>query len=144
MLERQCGAGEELQVRGQGARLLQHQPALCWLEASSPRAQSQGTPRWRGGFGRALGLHKTRHFTLGNKKLNVPLDHKPLLKFLGYRELGDIENPMILNLKEKTLCWRFSMEQVPGKDHHVANAMSWFPEKEPVIDDSWRPWGTSR
>ena len=96
------------------------------------------------GFGRGLGLHKTRHFTLGNKKLNVPLDHKPLLKFLGDRELGDIENPMILNLKEKTLCWRFSMEQVPGKDHHVANAMSWFPEKEPVIDDSWKPWGTSR
>ena len=45
------------------------------------------------------------------------MDHKPLLKILGNRELADIENPRILNLKQKTLRWRFDMEHVPGKDH---------------------------
>ena len=39
----------------------------------------------------ARALHKTRHFTLGNKKLTVLMDHKPLLKILGDRELADIE-----------------------------------------------------
>ena len=69
------------------------------------------TPTW------ASSVHKTRHFTLGNKKLTVLMDHKPLLKILGNRELADIENPRILNLKQKTLRWRFDMEHVPGKDH---------------------------
>ena len=34
-----------------------------------------------------------------NDKLIVLVDHKPLLKILGDRELADIENPRILNLK---------------------------------------------
>ena len=48
----------------------------------------------------AWALHKTRHFTMGNKKLTVLVDHKPLLKILGNRELVDIENPKILNFKQ--------------------------------------------
>ena len=52
------------------------------------------------------------------------MDHKPLLKILCNRELADIENPIILNQKQKTLHWRFGEEYVPGKDHHMADAMS--------------------
>ena len=67
----------------------------------------------------AWALHKTRHFTLGNKKLTVAVDHKPLLKILGDRELADIDNPRILNFRQKTLRWRLEVVHVPGKDHHV-------------------------
>ena len=50
----------------------------------------------------AWALYKTRHFTLGSKKLTVLVDHKPLLKIMGDRELADIDNPRILNLKQKS------------------------------------------
>ena len=87
----------------------------------------------------AWALHKTRHFTLGNEKLTVLVDHKALLKILGDRELANIENPRILNLKQKTLRWRFGMEHVPGKDHHVEDAMSRFPVEKPKGEESWGP-----
>ena len=56
----------------------------------------------------AWALHKTHHFTLGNKKLTVLMDHNSLPKILGDRELADIESPRILNLKQKTLCTNVS------------------------------------
>ena len=75
----------------------------------------------------AWALHKTRHFNLGSEKLMVLVDHKALLKILGDRELADINNPRILNLKQKTFRWRFAVEHVPGKDRHMPDAMSNFP-----------------
>ena len=87
----------------------------------------------------AWALGKSRHFTLGNNKLIVLVDHKPLPKILGNRELADIENPRILNFKQQTLRWRFSVEHVSGKDHHVADAMSRFPTEKPQGDESWKP-----
>ena len=72
------------------------------------------------------------------------MDHKTLLKILGDRELADIKNPGTFNLKQKTLRWRFGVEHVPGKDHHVVDAMSRFPVEKPEGDKSWRPWEPSR
>ena len=92
----------------------------------------------------AWALQKTRHFTLGNDKLTVAVDHKPLLKILGDRELGDIDNPRILNFKQKTLRWRFEVVHVPGKDNGAADAMSRFPVETPKGDESWRPWEASK
>ena len=88
----------------------------------------------------AWALHKTHHFTLCNEKLTVLMDHKPLLKILGDKELADIDNPRILNLKQKTLRLIIGVEHMPGKDHHVADAMSPFPVGKPMGDKSWRPW----
>ena len=50
-------------------------------------------------------LQKTRHFILGCDKLVVAVDHKPLLGLLNDKSLADIENPRLLMLKEKTLCY---------------------------------------
>ena len=44
----------------------------------------------------AEALKKTRHFTLGCKKLTVGVDHKPLLGLLGDRRMDNIENPRLL------------------------------------------------
>ena len=55
------------------------------------------------------GLESTKHYTLGNTKLLVATDHKPLLKILGDRKLEDIPNPRLANLKEKKLRWHFSI-----------------------------------
>ena len=52
------------------------------------------------------------------------------------KELGGINNPRILNIKLKTLRWGFRVVYVPGKDHHVANAMSMYPVETP-IEENW-------
>ena len=69
-------------------------------------------------------LGATRHYTLGNQKLIVATDHKPLLKILGDRKLEDIVNPRLVNLKEKTLHWRFKVIHVPGKIHVGPDTLS--------------------
>ena len=70
------------------------------------------------------GLENTRHYTLGNPKLLIATDHKPLLKILGDRKLEDIANPRLLNLKEKTLRWQFDIQHVPGKIHIGPDTLS--------------------
>ena len=72
----------------------------------------------------AWALSVTRHYTLGNHKLVVATDHKPLLKVLGDRRLEDIDNPRLLRLKEKTLNWRFRVIHVPGKIHVGPDTLS--------------------
>ena len=72
----------------------------------------------------AWSLAVTHHYTLGNPKLIVATDHKPLLKILGDRKIEDIDNPRLLNLKEKTLNWRFKVAHVPGKIHVGPNTLS--------------------
>ena len=72
----------------------------------------------------AWSLEKTKHFTLGAPSLFLAVDHKPLLKILGDKNLQDIDNPRLKNLKEKTLRYRFKCVHVPGKDHKGADFTS--------------------
>ena len=75
----------------------------------------------------AWALDKCKHFVLGCPTLVVAVDHKPLLKLLGDKHLEDIENPRLLNFKEKTLRYNFSLVHVPGKDHSTPDATSRHP-----------------
>ena len=72
-------------------------------------------------------LEKARHFVLGCSDLIISVDHKPLLKVFGDRCLEDITNPRLLNLKEKTLQYRFRMVHVPGVKHAAADSVSRHP-----------------
>lgn len=72
-------------------------------------------------------LQKAKHFVLGCSNLIVAVDHKPLLKVFGDRSLEDIHNPRLLNLKEKTLQFRFRMIHIPGVRHAAADAVSRHP-----------------
>ena len=76
-------------------------------------------------------LKKSRHFVLGCTNLIIAVDHKPLLKIFGDRSLEDIMNPRLLNLKEKTLQFRFKMVHVPGIRQKAADALSRHPTGEP-------------
>jgi hypothetical protein len=67
----------------------------------------------------AWALSKTKHFTIGCKDLVLCVDQKPLV--LGDRELADIENVRLLNFKEKTLRWNFTVLHIPGVLHKIAN-----------------------
>ena len=70
------------------------------------------------------GLGNTRHYSLGNPKLLIATDHKPLLKILGDRKLEDINNPRLSKLKERMLKWKFDIIHVPGKIHVGPDTMS--------------------
>ena len=72
-------------------------------------------------------LHKCRHFVLGCENLVIATDHKPLLKILNERSLDGIHNPRLLNLKEKTLRFRFTLVHVPGKLNTGSDAVSRYP-----------------
>ena len=54
-------------------------------------------------LGVADGLHKTRYYTQGCKKLVLSVDHKPLVGILNGKPLEKIDNARLLRLKEKTL-----------------------------------------
>ena len=76
-------------------------------------------------------LKKSRHFVLGCNNLIIAVDHKPLLKVFGNRSIEDINNPRLLNLKEKTLQYRFQMIYVPGAKHVAADSISRHPVGDP-------------
>ena len=83
-------------------------------------------------------LKKARHFVLGCTDLIIAVDHKPLLKIFGDRSLDNISNPRLLNLKEKTLHYRFKMMHVPGIRHLAADAVSRHPtgiSDQPLLPD---------
>ena len=76
-------------------------------------------------------LHQTRYYVLGCKDLIIATDHKPLLQILNDRSLTDITNRRLLNLKEKTLGYRFTVVHVPGRKNLGPDAASRHPAGVP-------------
>ena len=72
-------------------------------------------------------LHQTRYYVLGCTYLIVATYHKPLLQILNDRSLTDIGNRRLLNLKEKTLGYRFTVVHVSGKKNFGPDAASHHP-----------------
>ena len=72
-------------------------------------------------------LEKARHFVLGCPTLYLAVDHQPLLRLLNDKHLEDIPNRRLLNLKEKTLRYTFSLVHVPGRLNKAADAASRYP-----------------
>lgn len=72
-------------------------------------------------------LRKARLFLLGCPNLFIVTDHRPLVGLFKDRALGDITNPRLFRLKEKTLQFRFTIKYLPGKKNSAADALSRFP-----------------
>ena len=83
----------------------------------------------------AWALEDTKFFTLGCKDLVVATDHKPLVKILGDRCLGDIDNMRIFCLKQRTLKWRFQIVHIPGHLIPASDATSRHPAGAQQFDD---------
>ena len=87
----------------------------------------------------AYALHQTRYYVLGCSDLLLATDHKPLLRILNDRSLTEITNRRLLNLKEKTLAYRFTLVHVPGVKNKGPDAVSRYPPipaKLDTYDDS--------
>ena len=77
----------------------------------------------------AWSLNHAQVFTKGCKDLIISTDHKPLLGILNDRPLGEIENPRLSRIKEKTLQFTFSIIHNKGKWHRAPDALSRSPIK---------------
>ena len=100
---------------------LDNAPICCsdgWhLVYASSRFTNPAESRYSPTEGEALAvswsLQHARLFTLGCNNLIVSTDHKPLLGIFNDRALGDITNPRIQSLKEKTLRYHSPFNTVP-------------------------------
>ena len=72
-------------------------------------------------------LHQTRYYILGCKDLVVATDHKPLLKILNDKPLTEITNRRLLNLKEKTLPYSYTIIHISGCKNTGPDAASRYP-----------------
>ena len=59
-------------------------------------------------------LEGAKDYILGMKDLVIATDHQPLLGVFK-KPLGEIDNPRLLNLVQKTLWYKFRMVHIPGK-----------------------------
>ena len=87
-------------------------------------AEVRYSPTEGEGLSVAWGLEHARMFVLGCNSLIVSVDHKPLLGILNDRDLSSIDNPRILNIKQRTLPYHFTIQYNPGKWHRAADALS--------------------
>ena len=78
-------------------------------------------------------LDHAKMFVLGCTKLLIATDHKPLLGIFSDRSLKSISNPRLLNLKQKTLPYHFTMTYSPGKWHRAPDALSRNPAHSSTI-----------
>jgi len=75
----------------------------------------------------AWSLEDSKFFTLGCNNLHIQTDHRPLVKLFGDRTLDEIDNRRLINLKEKTMAWRFEIHHVPGRSIPAPDATSRSP-----------------
>ena len=81
----------------------------------------------------AWSLEHARIFVLGCRDLFVSTDHKPLEGILKDRNLSTISNPRLLNLKQRTLQFHFTVKYNPGKWHRGPDALSRHPIQTPLV-----------
>ena len=83
----------------------------------------------------AYALHQTRYYILGCPNLIVTTDHKPLSRILNDRSLTEITNRRLLNLKEKTLPYNFTIQHISGAKNKGPDAVSRYPSQAPTPDE---------
>ena len=114
-------------------------PTGWWVTLAGSRFLRDAEQRYAPIEGEALAvawaLEDTKFFTLGCKDLVVATDHKQLVKILGDRCLGDIDNMRIFRLKQRTLKWRFQIVHIPGHLIPASDATSRHPAGAQQFDD---------
>jgi len=89
----------------------------------------------------AYALNQTRFYVLGCNNLLITTDHKPLVNILNDKSLNDIGNRRLLNLKEKTLQYKFTIHHVTASKNKGPDAASRYPgskqerDEEDLADD---------
>ena len=75
-------------------------------------------------------MKKCRHFLLGCPEFALTVDHKPLLGIFK-KDICDIENPRLQNLRMKMTRFNFKANWSAGKEHLIADCLSRHPVFRP-------------
>ena len=97
----------------------------------------------------AYGLNSLKMYCLGNPKLIIGVDHRPLLSIMGDKPMDQIQNPRLLAFKRKCVAFKYNMVHVPGKKHVGPDTTSRYPggegdERDILVDDEGYEIETSR
>ncbi len=79
-------------------------------------------------------ITKCSFYLKGANSFTVATDHKPL-EGIFQKELFGIGNPRLQRIREKLIEYSFVTRWVPGKNHHIADALSRAPLFAPEEDD---------
>ena len=79
-------------------------------------------------------IDKCSFYLKGGTHFTVATDHKPLEGIFA-KDLYDIPNPRLQRLREKLVEFNFMVTLVPGKSHHIADALSRAPLFSPEETD---------
>ena len=90
-------------------------------------AESQYAPLKGEALTLIYALKSCQMFVLGCPKLLISVDHKPLVTIFGDQPLEKITNPRLLNYKERSLMYQFSIKHTLGKHHIGPDATSCYP-----------------
>ena len=71
-------------------------------------------------------ISKCSFYLKGAPMFTVATDHKPL-EGIFQKDLFEIGNPRLQRIREKLLEYSFQVKWVPGKSHHIADALSRAP-----------------
>ena len=113
---------------------------LCRSRYTSPAESGYAPIEWEC-LAVAWALKKAKYFIAGCKSLTVAVDHKPLLGVLNDKSFDSIDNIRLAKLKEKIICFRFTIIHVPGVKNRIADIASRYPSVEPpslVSEDNQR------
>ena len=80
-----------------------------------------------GSLANVWALEQSRYFTQGYNNLLVLTDHKPLVKLFGDRTLDEIESPCLFWSKQRSLLWKFKIQNKTGKLHLAPDTLSRHP-----------------
>ena len=75
-------------------------------------------------------IHKCAFYLFGLLTFQVWTDHRPLVGIFQ-KDLPDIDNPRLLNFREKIQLFNFEVNWVAGKTHYIADALFRFPVFDP-------------
>lgn len=74
------------------------------------------------------------HYFIYHKEIKIVNDHKPLIGIFK-KEVGKIVSPRLQRMRLKLLKYKFTFEYTPGKNLHIADALSRSYLKEKVNDN---------
>ena len=79
-------------------------------------------------------VDKCSFYLKGCPTFQVLTDHRPLVGIFA-KDLMDIPNGRLLRIREKLAGYNFKLGWVPGKVHHIADALSRAPVFDPAEED---------
>ena len=83
----------------------------------------------------AWACKKCAVYLTGMERVEVVVDHKPLVPIVNNKGLADIDNPRLQRLREKLLPYSLTASWREGKHHAAADALSRAPVDTPTADD---------